>query len=374
MKPFQPFEMERFMSLHEQEVEINLSESGVHPLTLGELLEDHPEKIGELLTAGLGYPHVNGIPELRNNIASLYEGASPNNVLVTVGAIEANYNTVLTLLHNGGEIAVMLPNYMQIWGMAKNHGIPMTTFQLREDREWALDAEELNEAVTPRTRLIAVCNPNNPTGHILSEAEMEAVVAAAERVGAWILADEVYIGAERTTDTETPSFYGRYPRVVAVGSTSKAYGLPGLRIGWAAGPVPAVDEIWARHEYTSIGATALANRLAALALSPEVRPRLIRRGREYIRKGFPILEDRLGSHGKPFELTPPQASAVAFLRFGPEINSTRLAERLRREKSVLVVPGDHFGMDRHLRVGFGMPLDTLKAGLDRIGELMRDLP
>ena len=373
MPDFHPFAMERYMSKYEQDVEYNLSESGVYPLRLGELLGDDPDALGRLLDTGLGYPHANGIPELRQNVARLYPGATPDDVLITVGAAEANYITLRALLSPGDEIAVMLPNYMQIWGVAQNHGLRVTPFHLHEERGWALDAAELEAAVTPRTRLIAVCNPNNPTGRILSQAEMDVIVACAERVGAWLLADEVYRGADRVSDEENPSFYGRYDRVLAVGSLSKAYGLPGLRVGWVLGPPAVVDEIWARHEYTTISAAMLANKLAALALSPEVRPRVLARTRRYIRRGYPILQAWMDSHPGAFSLRPPDASAIAFVRYHLDINSTQFAERLRREKSVLIVPGDHFGLDRHMRIAFGLPEEYLVAGLDRIHDLLVDL-
>ncbi|NIO28670.1 MAG: aminotransferase class I/II-fold pyridoxal phosphate-dependent enzyme [Candidatus Latescibacteria bacterium] len=373
MPDFQPFLMERIMSKHEKDVEYNLSESGVHPVLLSELLGDDPGHIRHLLETDLNYPHANGIPELRENIAALYNGAKADNVLVTVGAAEANYNSVRTLLSEGDEIVIMLPNYMQIWGVAKNHGFKIKTFCLREDKGWAPDLDELNDAITTDTKLITICNPNNPTGRILTEAEMEAIVAAADRAGAWILADEVYSGAERLTDEQCPSFYGRYDRVLAVGSLSKAYGLPGLRIGWVAGPVDMIDDIWARHEYTTISATILANKLAAIALSSEVRPRLIQRARDYIRKGYLVLEKWMDEHGSTLSLTAPQASAIAFVRYHLDINSTALVERLCREKSVMIIPGDHFGMDHLVRISFGLPHDYLVPALDRIHELIDEL-
>ncbi len=373
MTGFQPFTMERMMSRFEQEVDFNLSESGVHPITLGDLLDEDPASLEALLETGLNYPHVNGTPELRAHIAALYSGAAPENVLVTVGAIEANYITTRALLSPGDEIAIMLPNYMQVWGIARNHAYNIKTFNLKEENGWALDLDQLEAAVTPQTRLIAVCNPNNPTGYILSSAEMDAVCAAAGRAGAWILADEVYRGAERETDGETPSFYGRYPRVIATGSLSKAYGMPGLRIGWAVGPVDTLDEIWARHEYVTISAAMLANKLAALALSPAVRPRFLQRTRSYIRRGFPVLADWMAEHSDTFHLVPPQAAAIAFARYRLDINSTELAERLRMEKSVLIVPGDHFGMDRFVRISFGLPHRVLVPALERIHQLVRSL-
>lgn len=373
MPEFQPFLMERWMSKYEQEVDYNLSESGVHPILLNELLSDNPNYINQLLLTDMNYPHVNGIPELRENIAALYNGATTENVLVTVGAIEANYNTTTTILRTGDEIVIMLPNYMQIWGIAKNYNFKLKTFHLSEDNGWSPDLGELNEIVNHNTKLIAICNPNNPTGYILTEKEMDGIVEIADNVGAWILADEVYTGAERIRNVETPSFYGRYDKVVAIGSMSKAYGLPGLRIGWAVAPVDTIGDIWARHEYTTISSTMLSNKLAAIALSPEIRPRLIKRTRDYIRKGYPILEKWMDNHGKTFNVVPPQAAAIAFVRYHLDINSTEFAERLRREKSVFLVPGDHFGMDKFLRISFGLPEDYLTPALDRIHDLIMEI-
>ena len=373
MPEFQPFLMERMMSRFEQDVDYNLAESGVHPVSLGELLEDDPDQVHRLLSAELGYPHVNGIPELREKIAALYDGATPENVLVTVGAAEANNIATRTLLSARDEIAIMLPNYMQIWGIAKNNGFKVREFHLREDKGWAPDLDELSEAVMADTRVVAVCNPDNPTGYVLTEGEMDAIIAEAERVGAWILADEVYSGAERLADEPTPSFYGRYDKVVAIGSLSKAYGLPGLRIGWAVAPPDTIDDIWARHEYTTISATLLSNRLAAIALSPRVRLRLLQRTRDYVRTGYPILQQWMESHQDTFSLTPPQAAAIAFVRYHLGINSTAFAKRLCHEKSVLIVPGDHFGMDGFMRIGFGLPHDYLVPALDRVHELIVEL-
>ncbi|MBC8509549.1 MAG: aminotransferase class I/II-fold pyridoxal phosphate-dependent enzyme [Chloroflexi bacterium] len=370
---FQPFEMERMMSMFEQDVEYNLSESGVHPMLFSELLADDQDVIQELMNTELNYPHVNGTPELRANIARSYDGATQDNVLVTVGAVEANFISVQTLLSEGDEIVIMMPNYMQIWGIAENYGLRTKTFPLVENETWAPDLDALKAAVTPQTKMIAVCNPNNPTGKTLTIAEMDCIVSVADDVGAWILADEVYRGAERQTDELTPSFYGRYEKVLAIGSMSKAYGLPGLRVGWVVAPSKIIDEIWARHEYVTISATMLSNKLAAIALSPEVRPRILQRTRNYIRKGFPVLEEWMHAHQEIFNLNSPDAAAIAFIRYQLDINSTEFTERLRKEKSVLIVPGDHFGMDHFVRVSFGLPHDYLVAALDRIHELIVEL-
>ena len=373
MSKFQPFVMERMMSKFEKAVDYNLSESGVHPLTLKELIQDDPDEPAGLLSLEMDYAHANGIPELRRNIAALYPGAGPENVLVTVGAIEANFDILWSLLSAGDEIAVMLPNYMQIWGLAKNLNLHLNTFSLDEKTGWALDLDGLKTAVTAKTKLIAVCNPNNPTGYILTNEEMEAVVEAARRADAWILADEVYAGAERLTDEQTPSFYGKYEKVLAVGSLSKSYGLPGLRIGWAVGPVEVIDELWARHEYLTLSATMLSNHLAAYALSPQVRPRLIQRARNFIRRGYPVLQEWMNTHGEILSAIPPQAAAIAFVKYRLDIPSTKLTERLREEKRVLIVPGEHFGLDRFVRISYGLPHDYLTPALGRISDLIMEI-
>jgi aspartate/methionine/tyrosine aminotransferase len=365
--------MERMMSKWENVVDVNLSESGVHPMTLGELLElgglDHTAVTDVLIN----YPQANGTVELRETIAAMYPGASPDDVLVTVGAAEANFLALTTLLEPGDEAVIMLPNYMQVWGIAKNHGIRVRECHLSEERAWAPDLAELESVTGAATKLIAVCNPNNPTGRIMTLEEMDAVIAVAERTGAWLLADEVYRGAERETDEEAPSFHGRYDKVLAQGSMSKAYGLPGLRVGWSVGPAATLDEMWARHEYTTIATTMISNRLTTLALSEKVRPRILARTRRYIREGFPVLEDWMEDHGDMFGVVPPQAAAIAFARYRLDMGSTELVSRLRDEKSVLIVPGDHFGLDGHLRISFGLPHDYLRDGLDRIHEMLVEL-
>jgi aspartate/methionine/tyrosine aminotransferase len=135
---FVPFELERMMSLWENRVEYNLSESGVHPMSIEELVDD-PGVIKDLLGLSLNYPQTNGTIELRERISALYPGAGPDNVLVTTGAAQANYTTLLTLLNPGDEIVVMMPNYTQIWGAAQNLGYRVKTFSLREDLSWGVD-------------------------------------------------------------------------------------------------------------------------------------------------------------------------------------------------------------------------------------------
>ena len=369
MTKFIPFTLERMMSKYEHLVEFNLSESGVNPLSIQELVED-ANLIEDLLSTSLSYPQANGIHELRENISSLYPGALPENILVTTGAAQANFISIWALMEPGDEIAVMLPNYLQIWGLAQNLGLRIRTFRLKEKLGWSCDIEELKQAVTNNTRLIAVCNPNNPTGHILRAEERDAIIDVADRVGAWLLADEVYAGSERTTDEVTATFWGRYDRVLSIGSMSKAYALPGLRIGWAVAPTETIEQLWARQDYTTIASTMLGNKLAAHALAPAVRTRIMARTRDHVRNGYREFESWAENFEGLLTWVPPQATAITFVRYAFDANSTQVSERLVRDFSTYVVPGDHFGLDGFLRIGFGTPKAYLRKGLTRVGKGM----
>ncbi len=377
----EPFEMERLQSQWENLVEYNLSESSVHPMAVAELVEDE-KLLRELLDQKLGYSQTNGTIELRRQIAGLYPGADVDNVLVTTGAAEANFLAVWRVVEPGDQIVLMLPNYMQIWGLARSLGASIVPFRLCEDRGWSVDLEQLSRAISPGstslrrasppTRLIAVCNPNNPTGAVLAETEMQAIVDAARRAGAWLLADEVYQGAERCGPT-TPSFWGRYDKVLITNGLSKAYGLPGLRVGWIAGPKDAIADLWGCHDYTTIALSTLSDRLARIALAPSTRQRILERTRSILRRNYPLLEEWIASNAGLFTCVPPAAGAIAYLKYDLEVSSPELMRKLRDEKSVLVVPGDHFGMDRYLRINYGPPAEVLQAGLDRIQEAVREI-
>lgn len=365
-KDFQPFTLEREMGKWEHQVQYNLSESGVHPMSTTELLGGDVKLIEDLLAVELNYPHTNGTIELRERIAATYPGAAADDVIATSGAAQANITSILTLLDPGDEIVVMLPNYMQIWGVAMNYGLKVKTFSLEEELGWGFDIEKFQTAVTHKTRLIAVCNPNNPTGHIMSAGERKAVIDSAAEVGAWILSDEVYAGAEHDTDEFTPSMWGQYERVLAIGSMSKAYALPGLRLGWVVSNPEMADAIWARQDYITICPSILANKLAAHALSPEVRARILKRTREHVRRGFSNLQRWVDEHADTLSVIPPGAAAIGFVHYKRAINSSELVRRLIREQSTYVVPGDHFGMDHYLRISYGLSDAYVNEGLRRI--------
>jgi len=364
------FAMERLQSEWENRVAHNLSESGVHPMAAEELLS--PEERAALLRERLVYIQSNGTEELRGRIAALYPPASVENVTVTNGSAEANFICVWRVVEPGDEVILVLPNYGQLWGMLRGFGAQVKSVHLREELGWGLDLDELEKAFSPRTRLICVCNPNNPTGAILAQAERDAILRLAAKHGAWILADEVYRGAERD-GAETATFWGAYERVLATAGLSKAYGLPGLRIGWVVSPKDESGNVWARKDYTSISPGALSDFLARKALAPALRARILERTRGILNRNYPVLEQWVGKRGDAFRLVPPRAGAIAYMRYAWPVNSLELVLRLRDEQSVLIVPGDHFGMDGFLRVGFGNEPEDLRGGLGRIDALLDSL-
>lgn len=370
-----PFRMERMQSKFENYVDYNLSESGVHPMTLAELLGDAAAE-RDLLATGLGYCQSNGSEELRETIGRFYDGASRDHVLVTNGGSEANFATFWSLLEQGDRVAYMIPNYLQTLGLARAFAGRADEFRLlRRGRgagaRWALDLDGLRRAVTKKTRLILVTNPNNPTGAVLTEEEMDAIVGAARKAGAWIVADEIYRGAE-VSGPVTPSFWGRYERVLITSGLSKAFGLPGLRIGWVVGPPKTVERIWSYRDYTTIAIGMLSERLARIVMEPSRREAIFRRTRGIIRDNLPVVETWLRGHGDRFDWVPPGAGAIVFARYDLPVASIPFIETLRTKYSVLIVPGDHFGVAKHIRIGFGSDPDTVRKGLERIDAALAD--
>lgn len=364
------FKMERIQSLWENVVDYNLSESGVHPLNLEELLA--PEEIKELTRVELGYTQTNGTPELRENISRLYSSVNLEQIMVTAGSSEANFLLMWSLIEPGDEVIFELPNYMQMWGLARAFGAKVRPLWLKEELGWQPDLDDLKKLITPTTKLIILTNPNNPTGAILSQEAREEIIRLAEKVGAWLLVDEVYRGAERN-GLETLSFWGSYDRVIVVGGLSKAYGLPGLRLGWMLGPEDLIKKIWTYHDYTTISVSALTDYLATRALQPERRKKLLERTRNILNTNLPFLEQWLKSFDGLFDYQAPQAGAILFARYHLKINSTELVEKVLKEKSVLLVPGDHFELDQHLRFGYGSNQTYLKAALDRVAEVLKKI-
>jgi aspartate/methionine/tyrosine aminotransferase len=371
------FQMERAQCLFENEVRFNLSESGVSPLSLGELVPGKRQR-DDLDNLPLGYPHSTGRDSLRRNIARFYGSSDFKNVLVVNGGSEANYVTLWGLVGAFDRVAFMVPNYLQGWGIARAYGRQADGYKLVMKRDasgnwkWQLDVASLRKAVTRKTKLVVVTNPNNPTGYVLSEDEMQIIVDEARRVGAWILSDEIYRGAE-ISGPLSPTFFGRYKKVIITGGLSKAFGLPGLRTGWIVAPSKTISHLCQYHDYLTLTPSYLSDYLADIVMQPKRRDEILQRTRTIIGNNLPVLEKWLAKHADIFDYERPAAGAIATIKYRLPIASVTLFNRLRREQSVLITPGAHFGIGRYLRIGFGYDIAHIQKGLRRIDTLLAAL-
>ena len=360
------FDLERGQSLWENEVDWNLSESGVHPVDLRGLAEMGLD-LAEIETTPLGYIQTNGSPELRRTLAEQYPGASADHIEITNGTSEANFLLAQTLLEPGDVVLSQTPNYLQVAGVARNLGATAESFGLCQEKDWEPDWEEFESGLEKRPSLIYLSHPNNPTGHLLSRESRARIVDGAERVGAWLLVDEVYRGAELDGEI-SPSFWGASDRVIVVGGLSKAYGLPGARIGWLVAPPEIVERCWALHDYTSIAPGTLGDRIARFAVQPENQTRLFARARSYMLPNRDLFREWVDGMEGLVDYNEPRAGAYAFVRYNAPIQSVALCDALRERRSVLLVAGAWMGMEGFLRIGLGTPRLILAEGLCLVKE------
>ncbi len=366
------FDMERMQSTWENVVEMDMSESGVRPVSLRELAAMGLD-IDGILDTPLTYSQSNGTIPLRESLCELYPGATPDHIEVTNGTSEANYLLALTLLRDGDEVAFEVPNYMQYWGLPKSLGAKVNPFRLRIDEDWEPDWEGFDRAVNPRTRLVYISNPNNPSGSVLSPRAMQRIVERCDAVGAFLIADEVYLGAEIYCE-RTRSFWGMSDRVIVTSGLSKAYGIPGVRIGWIVGPKALIAECWTQHDYITICPNKISDAVARVAVKPENREKLYARTRTILQQNLPVMREWVAGFGGFLTFREPKAGALCLMRYNSGTPSYELCERIRVNQSVLIVPGAHLGLEGFIRVWLGGKPEFLTEGLRRIGvELQAEL-
>jgi len=352
-------------STWENLVDYDMSESGVTPLTLRELV-DMGFDLDDFLDQPLGYSQSNGTIPLRERIGAIYAGSTIEAIEVTNGTSEANYLVALSLLERGDVLAMEVPNYMQMPGVARSLGATIRTFSLRHETGWEPDWDEFDRAVAPDTKILYLSNPNNPTGAVLSSEAMQRIVERCERTGTWILADEVYLGAE-IDRPRTRSFWGMSDRVIVTSGLSKAFGIPGVRIGWLIGPPSLVATCWSQHDYLTIGPNKLSDRVAQTAVDARNRERCYARTRAILQHNLKIAREWLQDFGGRLTWQEPQAGAIALVKYESDVPSIQLADRVRTRQSTLIVPGVHVGLERYLRIWIGGREPFLREGLRRIG-------
>ncbi|MFK4444212.1 aspartate/methionine/tyrosine aminotransferase [Caballeronia udeis] len=362
-----PFKLERIMSEWQNHVQCDLSSSGVDAVHLEELVS--AEEILELRSSTkIRFVQTNGPVELRDAILRRYPTADRDNVLVTNGSSEALMVLLWHLCTPGYEIVEISPTYSLVAGLARTFGATVKQVELSEKNGWSLDTVALDQVITPGTQAIYVCNPNNPTGSILTDAEMHAIAAAAKRVGALLIADEIYHGAE-LDGVPTKTFLGMYDNTVVTSSLSKAYGLAGLRLGWMVGPKALVAKVWTYHDYTTTTATALSVRLAEIALEPTREKRLFDRAIGIAHRNIEILDKWVADNSDIVSGTRTKVGGLAFIRYHIGAESEALALELIKSQGLLVGPGSYFGQENHFRIGYSVP--HLEDGLKRLAAGLR---
>ena len=368
---FEKFQLERQQSTWENKVDYNLSESGVHPGTLRSLFST--EFIEKIENTELTYGFTEGSNELRQSISSIYPGSDKDNIQAFNGSAEANMVAIMSLLKSGDEMIYMVPNYLQIYGFAKGLGVKVKTFSLKESLNWQPDLDELKKIVSSKTKMICICNPNNPTGSVLPKEIVYEIGAIAKEVDAWILCDEVYRGAELNR-RECTSFWDiNYSKTIVNCGLSKAYGLPGLRLGWSISNKEYIQDCRAMHDYTTIAIGRLSDLIGSYVLHPDNRMISLNRTRDALTKNLGIFLDWIQTFDDKFSFIPPSAGAMAFIRYDSDINSSSLVEKVRNDVSVMLVAGDWYGMDKYIRFGYGAKSKDLEAALGRITPIFKSL-
>ncbi len=317
-----------------------------------------------------------GLPELRDHVlaqAGLRGQCQADHVLITAGAAEANYLAFMQLVQPGDEVVVERPGWPQAEVLAQAVGATIRPVCRDEAAGWALPLAALEEAVTPRTRLIFLTNPNNPTGRMIPEEELRAIAAIADRVGAWLLVDEVYAGLE-WAGPRAPSIAGIYPRGITTGSVSKALGLQGLRTGWliCQDPGLVMDAVVLRENSSEI-MNIMGETLAEIALRPDRLNKALRDARKAGRDTLDLLDayvaaqSQLGWHK-------PQAGLIGLARLRGGINSDAFAARLLADPyRTFLLPGSAYGLPHHIRLGVGGGAQSnLALGLERMSALLED--
>jgi aspartate/methionine/tyrosine aminotransferase len=369
-----PFKVEQWMNEWETKAVYNLGETCVDSLRLGELLELCGEEADEYLRklggARMSYGHIEGSPELRRGIASLYRDISPDCVIPTHGAIGANYQVIMSLIEPGDNMVCVKPTYQQHYSIPESIGAEVRVLQLTYAEKFLPNLDELSRLTDGNTKMITVNNPNNPTGSWIPNEITKEIVKIAERVGAYVLSDEVYRGVSEDGEYMT-SIVDLYDRGISIGSMSKVFSLAGLRIGWIATEDKDVKNIClGRRDYDTISCGVLDDMLAALALRH--KDSVLERSKSILVKNRAVL-DKWVRETPEAEYVRPVAGTTALVYYDKKIPSRELAERLIEEKGVLVTPGECFDMEGSMRIGYAYDSKRLRTGLDKIAELLREI-
>lgn len=372
-----PFQLERWMTTYEMDVQWDIAESGIHPMSTRELLDLLPEAeretaLDRLLDLRLGYSEARGSEELRSLIAGTYENTTPENILVTTGAIEANFLLFNELLSPGDRVVAVAPAYQQLRSVPEAIGCEVAPWQLRRNGGFHYDLDDLRELAKPGTKLIVINTPHNPTGAMLSAEDLRQIYALAEDLDAWVLSDEAYRWLDLPGSAPlAPPLRNLGPRAISTGTFSKPFGLPGLRTGWIAAPEEIVQRCWGLRDYITLSPGKMNDALATIAFRH--RDQIAARTRGIVTENLDFAEGWFAENGDLVSWTPPLGGLLAMMKYELEMPSLPLANRLAEEYSVMLAPGSAFGYEGYLRIGIGNTPSAFAEGLRQTARCLRDL-
>jgi aspartate/methionine/tyrosine aminotransferase len=358
--PIPPFALERFFAQWEFVATHSLCSSDVEGYALRDVLALADEETRALWDAlSLGYTETQGLPQLRSEIATLYERVHADDVLTFAGAEEAVYVAMRVLLRAGDHIVVTWPGYQSLYQIAQSMGvevslIPFTpAFSQRDGGQWRIDPKTLRDAMRPNTRLIVTNFPHNPTGALPSRADWQAMLDVARDAGCWFFSDEVYRWSEHDSADRLPAAADAYDKALSLGVMSKSFALAGLRIGWIATRDAGVLEALRHYkDYTSLCNSAPSEVLALVAL--RAKERVLARSLGLMLGNLARVEAFMQRHTDRFEWIAPRAGSIAFPRLLDETPIDDFADALVRQTGVLLLPGSVYGYGgNHFRIGLG---------------------
>ena len=325
--------------------------------------------LSELLPLKLTYGAIEGSDRLRDLVAGLYGKQNRENVSITHGAIGANALVHETLVERGDKVISVLPTYQQHYSIPESYGADIQILKLREENRFLPDLTELKKLATPGTKLIAINNPNNPTGSLMDEAFLKEIVEIARDCGAWILCDEVYRGTDQTGDGMTASIADLYEKGISTGSMSKTYSLAGLRLGWIVAPKELIHAVSIHRDYNTISVGMLDDHFASIAL--ENRDKILARSHEITRTNLAILAEWVESEPL-ITWVKPQSGTTALLRYDLPLTSEVFCIKLLQSTGVMLTPGSAMDMEGYLRIGYTNGSETLRSGLKLISGFLRE--
>ena len=351
MQP-RPFLLERYFDRYEFTTRYLLCSSDAETLSLAELLALEPAAESRFRDLRLGYTPARGTPELRDAIAGRYQHTSADEILVHGGAQEPIFSFMNVALAPGDHVVCQFPAYQSQYSVAQAAGADVSYWLADLDGDGAPDPDDLPRLLRPSTRAIVITSPNNPTGYVFDSQRLDAVVTFARKHGLWLFCDEAYRGSERDPRDGHAAGCDLYERAVSLGTTSKAYGLAGLRIGWIATHDRTLyQRMAAFKDYLTICNSAPSEFLATLALRHSEK--LLERVRGITTRNLALLDEFFQRRSALFQWHRPRAGTTGFPRYLGG-SAEQLCDDIVRRAGVLLLPSTAFeaGDDR-VRVGYG---------------------